>query len=564
MNEKILKYVLENAVRYNGKASEGSVIGKLIAEDPGIKNRLREISKEIAEAVKKVNSMKPEIQIKEFEKFGGEITKEKKEKITKLPRLENMHKPVVLRFEPSPSGPLHIGHAYVLGLNAEYAKEYNGKLILRIADTNPGNIDPESYKLIPGDGKWLTNNKISKVIIQSDNLDMYYEHALILLKKGHAYICTCSAEEFKELADKKEECPCRNLKVEDNIKRWHDMFTKYHQGEAVMRLKTDIKHKNPAMRDFPLMRICGEEHPRKGKQYRVWPLMNFAVIIDDHESSVTHILRGKDHADNAKRQEFMYNCFGWDIPQTLFVGRINFTGMEVSCSKTKERIKKGEFSGWDDIRLPFLLALKRRGYQPASFIKYAKSIGVTLNDKTVSAEEFFKTINFFNREIIEPIANRYFFVAEPQLIKIEKAPELEVELDLHPDNKKGGRNFCCKGSFYVSGQDKLEEGKLYRLMDCLNFEVKKEKNKTKDATKYAYHSTELMKVKGKAKLIHWLPKDETINVEVLMPDNTIIEGYGEKLLNDLKEGAIVQFVRFGFCRLDKIENDKLVFWYCHN
>ncbi|UCC61377.1 MAG: glutamate--tRNA ligase, partial [Dehalococcoidia bacterium] len=129
-------------------------------------------------------------------------------------------------------------------------------------------------------------------------------------------------------------------------------------------MKTDINHPNPAMRDFPLMRINEHTHPRKGTEFRVWPLMNLAVFVDDVESGMTHIIRAKEHMSNAQRQEFLYRYFNKPIPETYFVGRINFTDLRISCSKTKVLIEEGKYSGWDDIRLPFLLALKRRGYQP--------------------------------------------------------------------------------------------------------------------------------------------------------------------------------------------------------
>lgn len=580
MAHKLLEIVLENAIRYEGKASVGSILGKLISADPQLKDNkeiIKKVSQEVAQVVKQVNAMTKEQQLAEFEKLGGKLTeKEKKEKTNTLPKLRDVGRPIVLRFEPSPSGPLHIGHAYVFGLNYQYAQEYKGKLILRIADTNASNINTQSYELIPIDANWLTNNGVNEFIIQSDRIDIYYDYVLKFIEKGHVYICTCSADEFKAISKRKEECPCRNHSKDENIKRWHDMFTKYNEGDAVLRFKSDMKHPNPAMRDFPLFRINDDEHPRTGKKYRLWPLMNFAVLVDDHELGVTHILRAKDHADNAKRQEMMYKSMGWDVPETLFVGRINFEDMEISCSKTKERIMNGEFSGWEDIRLPFLPALRRRGYQPEAFIKYAIDVGVSLNDKSVSREDFFKTINFNNKQVLEPKAHRFFFVAEPVAVKIKDAPEIEVELDLHPDYKKGGRVFHSSNEFYLAKDDVdgFEDNRLYRLMDCINFTVSMDKPKTAadkpkvvvDKThKYdcKYHSVSFEEVKGKAKLIHWLPKKEAVKVEVLMDDNTIVKGFGEKGLDDLKEGDIVQFVRFGFCRLDKIEPDKMIFWFTH-
>ncbi|MFH1439249.1 MAG: glutamate--tRNA ligase [Candidatus Woesearchaeota archaeon] len=563
MKKKILLLTLENAVKYEGKASVGSVIGRIISEMPDLKEdkvKMKEFSGEIANAVRKVNAMSKEKQLSEFEGLGGKIVKEKKEKIIKLPKLKKLHKPVVLRFEPSPSGPMHIGHAYVLGLNYQYAKDYNGKLILRIADTNASNIYEPAYELLPKDGKWLTKGKIDEIVIQSERIELYYDYVLRFIESGHSYVCTCPAEEFREMSKKKEECPCRNLNIDQNTKRWHDMFTKYNQGEAVLRFKTDMKHKNPAMRDFPIFRINDDEHPRTCKKFRVWPLMNFSVMVDDHDLGVTHIIRAKDHADNAKRQEMMYNAMGYDVPETLFVGRINFDDLEVSCSKTKEKIEKGEFTGWDDIRLPFLLALRRRGFQAESFIRYAMDVGISLNDKTVSKKDFFKAINHFNKESLESKSDRYFFIKDPIAVRIKKAPEIEIELDLHPDHRKGGRIFHCDEDYFLAKEDvdSFQNEEVYRLMDCLNFTVK-----SKEKPLLEYHSIKFAEVKGKAKLIHWLPKKEAIKVEIVIDDGTIVKGMGERLLNDLKEGDIVQFVRFGFCRLDNAEPDKLTFWFAH-
>ena len=231
--------------------------------------------------------------------------------------------------------------------------------------------------------------------------------------------------------------------------------------------------------------------------------------------------------------------------------------MPVSCSKTRPLIENKTYSGWDDIRLPFLLALKRRGYQPGAFIKYSIDVGVSLTDKRVTKEEFFKVINAFNKDFIDTKANRYFFIWKPKEITIENAPEQDIELDLHPDNKKGGRKFKVKDKFYITEDDfkLLKNNKLYRLMDCLNF-VKKDNKLIFDSLEY-----ENYKDKGD-KIVHWLP-EETIKIEVLMDNNKTIKGLGEKGLKDIKINDIVQLERFGFCSLDKKEKNKLIFWFCH-
>jgi glutamyl-tRNA synthetase len=560
--DKIRKYALQNAVKFNGKANQGAVIGKLLAEDPKLKSKIKEISKDIQAVIKEISKLSIKEQEAELKKTAPELLEEKK-KIEKkeLAELKNARKgKVIMRFAPSPSGPMHLGHAFALSLNSEYCRKYQGQLILRIEDTNPENIYEPAYELLPDDGKWITKNNISKVVIQSDRLGYYYDYAEKLVDMGKAYVCTCDSDTFRALIFKKKACSCRGLPKKEQQLRFAKMFAEYKPGEAVLRLKTDIKDPNPAMRDFPLMRVNEHEHPRTGTKQRVWPLMNLAVFVDDVELGMTHIIRAKDHMDNAKRQEYLYKYFKKPIPETLFLGKINFEGMPMSCSKVKVLIEEGKYTGWDDIRLPFLLALKRRGYQPEAFIKYSLDVGVSQNDKTVSKEEFFKALNHFNKEIIEPKANRYFFVIDPVKIAIEDSLEQQVVLDLHPDYpKKGKRKFITKERFYIAKEDfdSIKEGELIRLMDCLNFR--------KQGDKFLFDSSdyEIFKKKGK-KIIHWLPvQDKLVNAELLMPDNTLVKGLAEPLVKKLKKEDICQLERVGFCRLDKKEKDKLVFWFGH-
>ena len=554
MHQTILKYALQNAVKFNGKANPSNIIGKVLGDHPELRKETKKVMEEINKIVAEVNAVGIEDQEKQLKELAPELLEVTSTKRTGLPDFKTKADKYVLRFEPSPSGPLHIGHAFVLGLNAEFARKYNAKLYLRISDTNSDNIYPAAYEMIPEDAKWITNNRVDEVIIQSDRMELYYDYAKQFLEKGIVYICTCIAEEFKELVTKTLSCSCRDNSIEQNLKRWQAMFTTYKEGEAVMRFKSNLKHKNPAMREFPLMRINESKHTRQGEKYRVWPLMNFAVAIDDYDTKVTHILRGKDHVDNAARQELMFNAMDWKVPETLFFGRINFTDLDVSCSKTRKLIEEGVFEGWNDIRLPFLLPLKNRGYLPEAFIKFGME-NFSLADKTITGEEFYKTLNAFNKDIIEPVANRYFFIKDPAEITIENAPELVVDLDMHPDHRSKGRFFRTKDKFFVA--DELEEGKIYRFMDLLNFEVKN--------GKYLFHSMKYDEVKGKSKIIHWLPNDgHQVNVEVLMPDNSVVKGYGEVHLENLNVGDIVHFIRLGFCRLHEIKNDYFVFWFAHN
>ncbi len=558
----ILKWALDNARKHEGKANPGAVIGKLINEIPEIKPKLKEYNPIIQETISEVNGMPLNQQIERLEKMAPELLEEKKIiEIKTLKELKDAEQgKVVLRMAPSPSGPLHIGHAFVLSINSEYARKYDGKLILRIDDTNPENIYSKAYEMIPEDANWLTENNVSKVVCQSDRLKDYYDYAEKLVQQGKAYVCTCDPEKFRKLITAKKPCPCRNLSAKEQQKLWDRMFLDFKQGECVLRIKTNIEDPNPALRDWSAFRINETKHPKQGGEYRVWPLMNFAVACDDHDLGVTHTIRGKDHMDNAKKQAQICKFFGWEPPVDLYFGMINFEGIKLSTTETRKMIDYGEYEDWDDIRLQTIRALKRRGYQPEAFVKFAIDIGLSLNDKTVSIDEFFKILNSHNRDIIEPKANRYFFVEDPVEIKIEDAPKKEAKLKLHPDfEKRGKRKLSFDGTVFITKKDKeeIQENNLCRLIDCVNF--------VKENGKYIFDSEEYEKYKADGtRIIHWLPSNcDRMAVEVLMPDKTIKTGIGEEGLSKLKQGDIIQFERFGFVRLDEKKGDILKFWFLH-
>jgi len=564
MKTIVLKWVLKNAYDFEGKVNPKFVLGMVLREDEKLKKKVPEVMKEIEKAVKEVSGLRKEELKKRLQKAAPALLKEKKEEKVKgllkeLPRAKKGK--VVVRIAPSPSGPLHIGHAYGASLNYGYAKMYKGKFIVRIEDTNPENIYPPAYKLIEEDAKWLTDNGVSQVVVQSSRLGKYYDYAEKLVSLGKAYVCGCDADKFRELKRKGKACPCRGLDVNENQLRYAKMFNEYGEGEVVLRVKTNIKDKNPAMRDFAMMRINEHVHPKTGKEQRVWPLMVFSVAIDDHELGITHVLNGKDHTDNAKKEALIMKYLSWKPLEYKHWGRINFEGFKLSTSKTKLAIEQGEYTGWDDIRLMTLMALRRRGYQAGAFRKYAVEIGLSLNDKTVSIEEFWKNINAFNREIVEPAANRYFFIDKPVEIVIESSPKKEVELKLHPDfPKKGKRGLNVEGEFHVAKSDLklLGEGKLHRLMDCFNFEVVRRK--------FRYVSDDYEDYKNSKKrgaIIHWLPVGEEVKVEVVMEDGSVVSGVGESGMKKLEVGKVVQLERRYFARLDKKEKDKLVFWFLH-
>ena len=568
MKGVIKKYILKNALEFGGSVNNKVVLGMVLRENPELKKDVSKVLKEIDAIVKEVQKLSPDDIKAALEKEAPELLKEKKEKVMEGPLkpLPNAKKgKVVVRIAPSPSGPLHIGHAYGASLNYEYAKMYHGKLLLRIEDTNPENIYPKAYDLIEEDVNWLTDNGVAEVIIQSDRLKVYYGYAEKLVSKGNAYVCDCDADEWREKKNDGEACACRGLGSSEQETRYKKMFSDYVGGEAVLRLKTDIQHKNPAMRDFAIMRVNKHHHPRTGKEYRVWPLMVFSVAIDDHDFGVTHVLNGKDHTDNGRKETMIMDCFKWKHPEYKHWGKINFQGFRLSSSETKLAVEQNKYEGWDDIKLPFLPALRRNGFQPEAFRKLALEIGLTLNDKSVSKEEFWKMLSAFNREIIEPTSNRYFFVPnvtdkdEPVKIVISGMEEKDVEADLHPDfPDRGKRKLRVNDTFYIERKDyqRLGEGVVHRLMDCCNF--------THENNRFTFISEEYedyRNAEDKGKIIHWVPVDECVDVNVKMGNGDMIKGKCEKGVTALKQGDIVQFERYSFVKLDSAK--ELTFWYLH-
>ena len=396
LSKKTRAYALKNAIAYKGKAQQGKVISSLFNE--GLKkSEVKKYIKKISEIVNEVNSLDIDEQKKDFEKLKSEVDKRPvREGLPELPGVKKSG--VVMRIAPSPSGALHIGHAMTACLSFDFVMKYGGKFYVRIEDTNPENIYKPAYSQIKKDSEWLFDKK-AKIVIQSERMELYYKYAEKLIKKNSAYVCTCSSDKFREFVKNKKNCPCRKLSVKENLERWKNMFKKYKEGEAVLRFKSSegMKHKNPAMRDFPLARINQTSHPLQKKKYRVWPLMNLSVTVDDIEMKMTHIIRAKDHRDNSKRQEMIYKVLGKKFPWVGFLGRFKFKDMELSATKITQGIKEKKYSGWDDSRLPTIASLKKRGYKPEAFWKFAERIGLSESDKVIDKKEYFKLLDYFNK-----------------------------------------------------------------------------------------------------------------------------------------------------------------------
>lgn len=575
LRENVRKIALLNAVKHDGKAQAGAIIGKILGEKPELRSKVKELSVLINDVVQEVNnlSLNEQKRIVE-EKWPEALVKEKAEEEKRLPPLPNVDKyaQVVTRYAPNPDCVLHLGSARAIILCYEYARMYKGKFILRFEDTDPRikRTALEFYDLIREDLVWL-GCRPDEECIQSDRIPLYYEYAEELLKQGNAYVCTCESEQFRKKILAGQPCECRNLPVEEHLARWQRMLEGgYIEGEAVLRVKTELNHPNPAVRDWPAARVIDVKkfpHPRVGSKYYVWPLYNLACGVDDHLLGITHIIRGKEHLTNQVRQEFMYKHLGWKYPEAIHYGRLKITGATLSKSKIVQGMKEGLYKSWDDPRLATFAALRRRGITPEAIKKMIIDVGPKTQDVVLSWEN----LNAYNRKILDPTAERYFFVQGPIELTVKGIPkEFVVKLHLHPDHpERGNREYIIrpeKGSgeakFWVSRKDVdvSKIGNMIRLMELFNTKIERANVYSADA---AFSSETYEEAKqAKAQLIHWIPVGEDMSCQVILQDATIVEGIAEGFCKRLKPNAIIQFERFGFVRIDKVDT-KLVAYYAH-
>jgi glutamyl-tRNA synthetase len=574
LRELIRKAALLNAVGHDGKAQAGAMVGKILGEKAELRSRVKELSGVINAVVNEVNNLSLSEQKAIVEANWPETQKKEKVEEKKLPPLPNAEKysKIVTRFSPNPDCVLHLGSARAILLSHEYARIYNGKFILRFEDTDPKIKRPslKFYDSIRQDLKWL-GCTVNEEFIQSDRLPIYYEYTEKLIAEGNAYVCECVPDVFRKMIIAKQACPCRDLPASENLERWSKMLDSgYTEGQAVVRVKTDLENPNPAVRDWPALRVIDTKkypHPRVGSKYIVWPLYNLAAGIDDHLMGMTHIIRGKEHYTNMVRQKYMYQYLGWEYPEAIHYGRLKITGADLSKSKIVAGIKAGTYTGFDDPRLGTFAALRKRGITPEAIKKMIIEVGIKPNDVTLSWENLFS----YNRKILDTKSNRYFFVPQPTEFKVLGVPKpFQPKLPLHPEQpERGFREYTItpvgedKGaSFWVSKKDAeaMEPEKIFRLMELFNVKVE---SKTEDTVTARFVSESYEDVrKIKVQLIQWIPKGTQFPAQVVMPDASVTEGFAEEDCKKLKPDAIIQFERFGFVRVNEV-SEKMIAYYAH-
>ena len=572
LRELIRKAALINAVGHEGKAQAGALVGRILGEKADLRSRVKDLSVLINAIAAEVNSLSPIEQKAIVEKNWPETQKKHEAEEKKLPPLPhaNKYKEIVTRFSPNPDCVLHLGSARAIILSHEYARIYGGKFILRFEDTDPKVKKPQLkfYENVREDLKWL-GCKWDEEYIQSDRLPIYYEWTEKLISEGNAYVCECPSEEFRNKIIAKQSCPCREIASKEQLERWHHMLNGgYIEGQAVVRVKTDLENPNPAVRDWPALRIIDTKkhpHPRVGSKYIVWPLYNLAAGIDDHLMGMTHIIRGKEHYTNMVRQKYMYQHLCWEYPEAIHYGRLKITGAALSKSKIIAGIQDGDFADFDDPRLGTFQALRKRGIMPEAIKKVIVDVGIKPNDVTLSWE----TLNSYNRKILDAKSSRYFFTATPVQLKVKGVPKtFDVKLPLHPEqHERGFRIYQVAPSgeekevtLWISQSDAetMHPEQIIRLMELFNIKIAQKSNSGITATFSSESYEDVRKIK--VQLIQWILKSTEYPTQVIQQDASVVEGFAESACKKLKPDDIIQFERFGFVRVNEV-GEKLVVYF---
>ncbi len=542
---EIRKFALANAFEHGGKAQAGAIIGKLIGSKLISKDDIRKVMPDISKVTKDVNSIKN--QEAELKKLWPEFfnKEEKKAELRDLPNAV-MGK-VITRMPPEPGKYMLAGHAITFFINYLYAQKYKGKCVLRFEDTNPEKVKQEYVNsFIDGVTRFM-KVKPFKTVYESDDIEKMYDHIEKLIKIKKAYACSCPAEKVSELRGKKLACEHRTQNTETNLKLWSDMLAKkFKESEIAIRLVGNMTANNATLRDPVIARINYAEHYRKKKKYCVWPTFDFASACEDEWCGVTHILRSIEFGEErVELEKYMAELLGFKDKTYIQYGRFSISGLEKSSGRAiRAMIEKG--ARWDDPRMPTLAALERRGFVRETFKELAKQVGLSKTPTMIDE----RTIAAINRKFIDLIADRYSFVRDPIEISISGAPTIdEVSVKTHPDKEKTKLVKVGKSIYLAEKDFEAYKNNEVRLKDLYNIKLNRKAEFTSKPNK------DIQK-------LQWV-SEPNVNVEVLMPDGKLATGLGEKSLDTLKESAVIQFERFGFCKLEKKSKDKMFFVFGH-
>ncbi len=574
VREAAEKHALYNALDHGGEAQVGAIMGPLMGENPDFREYADEIPEVITPVIEAVNDQSPDEQRERLadldESLFEELTKEAEE-THPLPDLPNVEEydTVRMRLAPNPNGPWHIGHARMPAVIGTYKDRYDGWFACRFDDTDPATKRPmpEAYDWILADIEYL-GFEPDIVIRASDRLETYYTHARRLIELDGAYTCSCDQADFSELKNAGEACPHRDKAVETSLDEFEGMVAgEYNEGEMVLRVRTQIKHPNPALRDWVAFRLIETQHPRpEAAEYRCWPLLDFQSGIDDHLTEVTHIIRGIDLQDSAKRQEFMYDYFGWEYPEVMHWGKVQIDAYDValSTSTIAELIDQGELDGWDDPRAPTLRSLRRRGIRGEAIVESMVGLGTSTSNVDLAMSSIYAN----NRELIDDKAPRRFFVRESghsgavdesstarSVVKSIIGGPTTGDPPIHPDHEdRGRREIPVSGGVRVEADDVPPNGQRVWLKGygCVRH--------TRDAFEYVGADISVVRDED-VPVIHWVPTDAAQPLRLRTVDGDI-RGFAEPSVLRDQPDTVVQFERVGFARIDAQE-DETIAYYSH-
>ncbi|VVC04910.1 Glutamate--tRNA ligase [Candidatus Burarchaeum australiense] len=558
IEDVLWKFALKNAHDY-GTAQANAVVGKALAELPEARNNMRETMALAQKIVAVVNTMKKE---ELEEKLAHYSFAEKKEERggLKLPKAEKGN--VVTRFPPEPSGYPHIGHAKAALLDYECARQYDGKFLLRFDDTNPEKEKQEYVDALKDGLTWLGISWDDETYV-SDRMPELYGYAEQMIESRDAYVCTCSQEKIREGRSLGQGCDCRERAMAENLKLWKGLREGEGKEESgVLRFKGNMDDLNTVMRDPVLFRIIEKKHFRQGFKYRLWPLYDFEAPIIDSLEGVTHAMRTKEYELRDQLYFAILDSLKLREPELVEFSRLQIRNAPISKRLLLPLIAEGKVRGWDDPRLPTLTALRRRGILPAAIKQFVLSFGLG----KAESEPTWEALLVENRKLLDPVSLRLFFVPSPVKLTVTGAPEKEAKLRRHPSDKsKGVRSVNTRGNFYISGSDAkaLREGETFRLKDLYNVKIEsKSAAGTGGSTNAVVSASYAGEQPLPEKKVQWVAAESALEANVLVPrdllrdgeydENSLLvdRGFVEAEAASLTTGTIVQFERYGFCKLD--------------
>ncbi len=558
LNERELsiieKAALVNAAKHGGKAEVGAVIGRVLAELPELRSDPTRATREVRATMKRINAMSQSEQEQLLaKKYPESATLQEREGRVGLAPLPNALKgKTAFRLPPEPSGFMTVGHAMAFTINYLYKVQYDGKLWLRFEDTNPRKVALEYYESFRRGIRWLSITCDYEKNV-SDDMDLIYEHGRRLLEMGSAYGCSCDEAKVKRLRFEGTACEHRENSIEANLRIWDELLSEKHeQGSFVIRFKGDMQSPNYSLRDINLFRIINHPHPLTGEKYTLWPTYDLANAVEDEVCGITHVLRSSEFRNELQQQ--IRDALKFRHLEVIQFSRFNFKGTPVSKRLLRPLVERKLVCGWDDPRMPTVDGLRRRGILPEAIRDFTLQVGYTKAEH----EYDWSILLSINRKLLDPVSRRIFFVPDPINLVVEGAPKRMVTLTFHPQKDLGSRSIATDGNFYLPSGDLkvIEKGSVFRLMDLYNVEL----TSAGPNPIGRYAGDELVQ---ESKKVQWVTPSHK-EVDVLVPGPLFLDGdvfneeslgevhgYSELAVADTKVGDIVQFPRFGFCRLDE-------------